>query len=163
QPRLRRFARSLRAISSLAPSARWRRISIGGGFAANRGGGRKGQTPAGGGVWGGGAPPPPPNPPLFAQGGVPGGGEGAGERRVTGVQGCALPISAEAAAVRTIFARYLELGSVRALAQDLDRRGIRSKPRRLSNGRTIGGGRFGVGALAHLLKNRFYIGEVVYR
>src|SRR5215475_1334507 len=72
-------------------------------------------------------------------------------------------VAAEAEAVRTIFARYLELGSVRALAQDLDRRGIRSKPRRLSNGRTIGGGRFGVGALAHLLKNRFYIGEVVYR
>jgi DNA invertase Pin-like site-specific DNA recombinase len=72
-------------------------------------------------------------------------------------------VPAEAAAVRTIFARYLELGSVRALAQDLDRRGICSKPRWLSNGRTIGGGRFGVGALAHLLKNRFYIGEVVYR
>jgi len=72
-------------------------------------------------------------------------------------------VAAEAAAVRTIFARYLELGSIRALAQDLDRRGIRSKPRRLSNGRTIGGGRFGVGALAYLLKNRFYIGEVVYR
>src|SRR5207245_2439470 len=74
-----------------------------------------------------------------------------------------LVVAAEAAAVRTIFARYLELGSVRALAQDLDRRGIRSKPRRLSNGRTIGGGRFGVGALAYLLKNRFYIGELVYR
>jgi len=74
-----------------------------------------------------------------------------------------LVVPAEAAAVRTIFARYLELGSVRALAEDLDRRGIRSKPRRLSNGRTIGGSRFGVGALAHLLKNRFYIGEVVYR
>ena len=72
-------------------------------------------------------------------------------------------VAAEAEAVRTFFARYLELGSVRALAQDLDRRGIRSKPRRLSNGRTIGGGRFGVGALAYLLKNRFYIGEVVYR
>jgi hypothetical protein len=72
-------------------------------------------------------------------------------------------VAAEAAAVRTIFARYLELGSVRLLAEDLDRRGIRSKPRRLSTGRTIGGGRFGVGALAHLLKNRFYIGEVVYR
>ena len=72
-------------------------------------------------------------------------------------------VPAEAAAVRTIFARYRELGSVRALAEDLDRRGIRSKPRRLSTGRTIGGGRFGVGALAHLLKNRFYIGEVVYR
>jgi site-specific DNA recombinase len=72
-------------------------------------------------------------------------------------------VPAEAAAVRMIFTRYLELGSVRALARDLDRRGIRSKPRRLSNGRTIGGGRFGVGALAYLLKNRFYVGEVVYR
>jgi site-specific DNA recombinase len=74
-----------------------------------------------------------------------------------------LVVPAEAAAVRTIFARYLELGSVRALVEDLDRRGIRSKPRPLSNGRTIGGGNFGVGALAHLLRNRSYIGEVVYR
>jgi site-specific DNA recombinase len=72
-------------------------------------------------------------------------------------------VPAEAAAVRTIFERYLELGSVRALAEDLDHLGIRSKARQLSNGRTIGGGCFGVGALAYLLKNRFYIGEVVYR
>jgi site-specific DNA recombinase len=72
-------------------------------------------------------------------------------------------VPTEAEAVRMIFARYLELGSIRALADGLDRRGIRSKPRPLSNGRTIGGGRFGVGALAHLLQNRFYIGEVVYR
>jgi site-specific DNA recombinase len=72
-------------------------------------------------------------------------------------------VPAEAEAIRTIFARYLKLGSVRALAEELDRQGIRSKPRPLSNGRAIGGGRFGVGALAHLLKNRFYIGEVVYR
>jgi site-specific DNA recombinase len=74
-----------------------------------------------------------------------------------------LVVPAEAEAVRTIFARYLQFGSVRLLAEDLDRRGIRSKPRRLSTGRTVGGRRFGVGALAHLLKNRFYIGEVVYR
>jgi site-specific DNA recombinase len=74
-----------------------------------------------------------------------------------------LMVPAEAEAVRTIFGRYLELGSVRALAEDLDRRAIRSKPRWLLNGRSIGGGRFGVGALAYLLKNRFYIGEVVYR
>ena len=39
-------------------------------------------------------------------------------------------VPAEAEAVRIIFARYLELGSVRALADDLDRRGIRSKARR---------------------------------
>ena len=72
-------------------------------------------------------------------------------------------VAAEAEAVRTIFERYLALGSIRALAADLDRRGIRSKPRRLSTGRSIGGGSFGVGALAYLLKNRFYVGEVVYR
>jgi site-specific DNA recombinase len=64
--------------------------------------------------------------------------------------------------VRTIFARYLELGSVQALAQDLDRSGIRTKQRQLANGRVIGGSAFGVGGLAHLLRNRFYIGEVVY-
>jgi site-specific DNA recombinase len=72
-------------------------------------------------------------------------------------------VMAEAKAVRTIFERYLALGSVRALADDLMGRGIRSKLRKLSNGRTIGGGTFGVGALAYLLKNRFYMGEVVYR
>jgi site-specific DNA recombinase len=72
-------------------------------------------------------------------------------------------VPAEAEAVRTIFERYLELGSVRTLADDLDRRGVRSKARQLSNGRTVGGGAFGVGALAYLLKNRFYVGEVAYR
>jgi hypothetical protein len=68
----------------------------------------------------------------------------------------------EAATVRAIFARYLELGSIGALAEDLDRRGIRTKARGGTDGRIIGGIRFGVGPLAYLLKNRFYIGEVVY-
>src|SRR2546421_4560262 len=72
-------------------------------------------------------------------------------------------VPAEAEAVRMIFAQYLQLGSIRAAAEELDRQGIRSKGRRLSNGRNVGGGRFGVGALAYLLQNRFYIGEVVYR
>ena len=45
-------------------------------------------------------------------------------------------VPAEAEAVRTIFERYLDLGSVRMLADDLDHRGIRSKPRPLSNGRS---------------------------
>jgi hypothetical protein len=54
-----------------------------------------------------------------------------------------------------IFQRYLELGTVRALAEDLDHRGIRTKPRALANGRSLGGIRFGVGPLAYLLKNRF--------
>src|SRR5947208_10121504 len=56
----------------------------------------------------------------------------------------------EAETVRLIFRRYFELGSIRALAEDLDRQGIRSKPRRLSDGRIIGGCCFGVGALAYL-------------
>jgi site-specific DNA recombinase len=74
-----------------------------------------------------------------------------------------LVVPAEAEAVRMMFARYLALGSIRALAEELDRQGIHSKPRRLSSGRSVGGKRFSVGALAHLLKNRFYVGEVVYR
>ena len=74
----------------------------------------------------------------------------------------AIVVPAAAETVRAIFARYLELGSVQALAQDLERSGIRTRQRKLANGRIIGGGAFGVGGLAHLLKNRFYIGEVVY-
>src|ERR1700746_3803267 len=69
----------------------------------------------------------------------------------------------EAEAVRTIFALYLELGSMGALLAELDRRGIRTKVNGRRDGRRTGGIRFGVGPLAHLLKNRFYIGEVTYR
>jgi site-specific DNA recombinase len=69
----------------------------------------------------------------------------------------------EAEAVRTIFARYLELGSMGALIAELDRQGIRTKLNGRRDGRRSGGIRFGVGSLAHLLKNRFYIGEITYR
>jgi site-specific DNA recombinase len=74
-----------------------------------------------------------------------------------------LIVPEEAETVRTIFARYLELGSMSALVAELDRRGIRTKVNGCADGRVRGGIRFGVGSLAHLLKNRFYIGEVVYR
>ncbi|HTF42574.1 MAG TPA: recombinase family protein [Terriglobales bacterium] len=69
----------------------------------------------------------------------------------------------EAETVRTIFKRYLELGSMQALATDLDSQGMRTKERAWSNDRTVGGGRFGTGPLAYLLKNRAYVGEVVHQ
>src|SRR5713101_4601993 len=69
----------------------------------------------------------------------------------------------EAETVRTIFRRYLDLGSMGAVIEDLDRRGIRTKAIARLDGRVRGGIRFGVGPLAYLLKNRFYLGEVMYR
>ena len=69
----------------------------------------------------------------------------------------------EAETVRFIFTRYSELGSMGALLEELDRRGIRTKACRLADGRVRGNIRFGAGSLAHLLKNRSYIGEIVYR
>ena len=72
-------------------------------------------------------------------------------------------VSEEAETVRTMFRLYLECGSVGALAEELARRKIVSKVKVFAGGRTRGGGPYTVGALAHFLKNSFYIGEVVYR
>jgi site-specific DNA recombinase len=72
-------------------------------------------------------------------------------------------IEEEAARVRTIFNRYLELGSIGRLLPDLRKRQIHTKVRRLSDGRTVGGVPFTRGSLGYLLHNRFYIGEVSYK
>jgi DNA invertase Pin-like site-specific DNA recombinase len=69
----------------------------------------------------------------------------------------------EAERVRTIFRRYLELGSIGLLLADLRKRGIVTKARRLSDGRNVGGIPFTRGSLAYLLRNRFYIGEVGFK
>jgi site-specific DNA recombinase len=69
----------------------------------------------------------------------------------------------EAERVRIIFQRYLELGSIGLLLVDLRERGIVTKVRRLSDGRTVGGVPFTRGSLAYLLRNRFYIGEVDFK
>ena len=69
----------------------------------------------------------------------------------------------EAATVRQIFERYLELGSVRLLKGDLDRRGIVSKIRVSKSGTRSGGRSFSRGALYKLLSNPIYIGEIRHR
>ena len=69
----------------------------------------------------------------------------------------------EAELVRSIFQRYLELGSVNELVRDLKERNIRTKAKRLATGATRGGVPFGRGALYYLLGNHFYIGEVKYK
>src|SRR5438034_1246804 len=72
-------------------------------------------------------------------------------------------VEEEAERVRTIFRRYLELGSLNLLMADLRERGIVTKVRSLKTGRTIGGIPFTRGPLAHFLRNRFYIGEVAFK
>src|SRR5713101_8716806 len=69
----------------------------------------------------------------------------------------------EAVTVREIFRRYLELGCVRLLMEELNRRGIRSKVRVARNGKTSGGNSFFRGALYVLLSNPIYIGEIRHK
>ena len=65
--------------------------------------------------------------------------------------------------VRTIFRSYLVLGSLNHVLADLRQRGVVTKLRTLKTDRSVGGIPFTRGPLAYLLRNRFYIGEVVFR
>jgi len=69
----------------------------------------------------------------------------------------------EAAKVRMIFRRYLELGSVRPLAHELNNNGIRSHRRLTQSGKMIGGHRISRGNLYLMLQNPVYIGMVVHK
>lgn len=62
-------------------------------------------------------------------------------------------VEKDADLVRRIFQLYLDLGSVGAVAETLDREGVQTRL----------GHSFRVGMLAHLLKNRFYLGDIVWR
>src|ERR1700730_18103708 len=70
---------------------------------------------------------------------------------------------AEADRVRTIFRTYLKLGSINLLVADLRKSGLETKVRTLRTGGTVGGIPFGRGPLAHILRNRFYIGQVAFK
>jgi site-specific DNA recombinase len=69
----------------------------------------------------------------------------------------------EAATVRHVFSRYLELGSVHALQRELAEQGTYSKQRITASGKVAGGEPFSRGALFHLLRNRIYLGQIVHR
>jgi site-specific DNA recombinase len=65
----------------------------------------------------------------------------------------------EAETVRAIFERYLELGSVRVLKRELDRKGMVSASKTSRRGNVRGGKPFSRGALYNILSNPVYLGE----
>ena len=92
---------------------------------------------------------------LWMGGSPPLGYEGLGRKLVVNPN--------EAEVVRHIFARYLELGSVRALLPDLEQEGIRSKRWTSKAGNLRGGSSFSRGALYHLLSNPTYRGAIRHK
>lgn len=70
---------------------------------------------------------------------------------------------AEANLLRSIFARYLRLGSVHRLRDELEAEGLRSKSWVSTRGQQLGGKVFSRGALYHLLSNRHYLGQIKHR
>lgn len=69
----------------------------------------------------------------------------------------------EAAVIRHIFTRYLELGSVHKLARELSERNVKSKAWVTAAGKSRGGRSFNRGALFHLLRNRTYLGLIPHK
>ena len=69
----------------------------------------------------------------------------------------------EAEQVRHVMRRYLALGSVPALAEELEREGYRTKVQRKSSGPHRGGCIYRRGTLYHLLSNRIYRGFIVHK
>lgn len=72
-------------------------------------------------------------------------------------------VEAEAEQVRHILRRYLEVGNVPALAEELDRDGYRTKVQQRSSGPHKGGCNYRRGTLYHLLSNRIYRGFIVHK
>jgi len=69
----------------------------------------------------------------------------------------------EAAILRSIFSRFVEMRSVRSLVADLRRRNIVSKRWKTRHGQMRGGNPFTRGAIHYLLRNRIYLGEIRHK
>jgi DNA invertase Pin-like site-specific DNA recombinase len=74
-----------------------------------------------------------------------------------------VPEPREIKTARHIFDRYLALGSVRELKQELEQGAIKSPVRRSQKGKTYGGFNFSRGALYAILKNPAYIGKISHK
>ncbi len=92
---------------------------------------------------------------MWMGGGVPLGYE-AKERKL-------LIVPDEAATVRAIMERYIASDSIRVLVEEIRRDGFVSKRRVMKDGSVRGGVPFKRGALAYMLSNRIYVGEVVHK
>lgn len=73
------------------------------------------------------------------------------------------PDPKDAEKVRYIFNRYLELGSVESLMEDLKNKGVGTKLRTSKRGKGIGGNPYSRGALYHLLRNPVFIGKTKHK
>jgi hypothetical protein len=70
---------------------------------------------------------------------------------------------AEAELLRHIYRRYLEMGSVVELAEELNDQGHRTKVQQRVSGPHRGGCIFRRGTLYHLLSNRIYLGQMGHK
>jgi len=65
--------------------------------------------------------------------------------------------------VRALFELYLKVGTVQALRDEADRRGLVTKIRPRRNGRETGGKPFTRGNLYHILRNPLYVGRIPHK
>ena len=65
--------------------------------------------------------------------------------------------------VRIVFERYIEIGNVRILAEQLEAEGMHVPERILSTGKRIGGGLFTRGHIYKILASPVYLGEVHHK
>jgi len=70
---------------------------------------------------------------------------------------------AEANTIRTLYDLYERLGTVRAVKDEADRLGLRSRRRTSTSGRVSGGKSFDRGHIHHILTNPVYAGRIRHR
>jgi site-specific DNA recombinase len=72
-------------------------------------------------------------------------------------------VEPHAAIVRNIYQRYMELGTVRLLADALSQEGNRVPLRKAGTGRAYGGALFSRGQLYAILRNPIYVGDIPHK